>query len=224
MTYLLRGALIEYGTDFLGPIPNCVVFQFNPESLTRNLQIPSRSAGSAARETSQAGEHPVENISLIAHFSAADQLKDNHPITRTFGIAPQLAALEKMAYPLSLSRSVMGRGLDRAGELLRGASEEGCPSQPIPREHYPRLLFIWGVTRVLPVLLSSMNITEQQYDHLLNPTQAEVSLGLDVLTSDPCSEDLVARGALEYTKLVKEAQATSNLAISIEQIIDTISI
>ena len=32
---LLRGALIEYGTDLIGPIPNVVIFQYNPESLTR---------------------------------------------------------------------------------------------------------------------------------------------------------------------------------------------
>ena len=29
MTYLLKGALLEYGSDFLGPIPNVVIFKFH---------------------------------------------------------------------------------------------------------------------------------------------------------------------------------------------------
>ena len=45
MAYLLKGALIEYGTDLIGPIPNVVIFQFNPESLTRSMKIPPRPTG-----------------------------------------------------------------------------------------------------------------------------------------------------------------------------------
>ena len=66
---LLRGALIEYASDFLGPLPNLVIFQFNPDTLTRNFQIPQRPTGAASRETSQAGEIPVEKINLTASFS-----------------------------------------------------------------------------------------------------------------------------------------------------------
>src|SRR5215208_6174533 len=99
MPYLLRGALIEYKSDFLGPLPNVVLFQFNPESLSRNIQIPPRPTGATSRETSQAGEVPVETITLTAHFDAADQLARNDPLARGFGIGPQLAALEQMAHP-----------------------------------------------------------------------------------------------------------------------------
>ena len=53
---LLRGALIEYGAGLIGPIPNVVIFQFNPESLSRSLQIPQRPTGATQRETTQAGE------------------------------------------------------------------------------------------------------------------------------------------------------------------------
>ncbi|MBV9211489.1 MAG: hypothetical protein JOZ52_12700, partial [Acidobacteria bacterium] len=71
MPFLMRGALIEYGSDFLGPLPNVVIFQFNPESLTRNIQIPARPTGGASRETTQAGEPSLEKITLKASFSAA---------------------------------------------------------------------------------------------------------------------------------------------------------
>jgi hypothetical protein len=221
MPYLLKGALIEYGSDFLGPLPNVVIFQFNPESLTRNIQIPTRPTGATGRETSQAGEKPVEKITLTAHFSAADQLKSNNPLARAFGIGPQIAALEKMVHPAGKISSLIGEAIDAIGDTIFGGGDTG-PTQPIPREKYPRILFIWGLTRVLPVVIDSMNITEQQYDNLLNPIQAEVSLGLSVLTIDPCSDDLVAKGAIEYTNLAKEAQAIANLANTAQQVADII--
>lgn len=221
MPYLLKGALIEYGSDFLGPLPNVVIFQFNPESLTRNIEIPPRPTGSSAREISQAGEKSVEKIRLTAHFSAADQLKSNNPLARTFGIGPQIAALEKMVHPAGKISGLIGKAIDAIGDVIFGGGNT-CPNQPIPREKYPRILFIWGLTRVLPVVIDSMNITEQHYDSLLNPIQAEVSLGLSVLTMDPCLDDAVAKGALEYSTLAKEAQAIANLANTAQQVKDII--
>lgn len=220
MPYLLRGALIEYGSDFLGPLPNIVIFQFNPESLTRNIQIPPRPTGASARETSQAGDTPVEKITLTAHFSAADQLKSNNPLARAFGIGPQLAALEKMVYPAGRISGLIGKAIDAIGDAIFGDGDISI--QLIPREKYPRILFIWGLTRVLPVVIDSMDITEQHYDSLLNPIQAEVTLRLSVLTIDPSSDDLVAKGALEYSNLAKEAQAIANLANTAQQVKDII--
>ena len=98
---LLRGALIEYGTSLIGPIPNVVIFQFNPESLTRTLQIPPRPTGAIQRETTQAGERTFEKISFKAHFSAANMLDEGKVLAQMFGIGPQLAALEKMVLPSS---------------------------------------------------------------------------------------------------------------------------
>lgn len=220
MPYLLRGALIEYGSDFLGPIPNVVIFQFNPESLTRDIQIPPRPTGAASRETNQASEPPVEKITLTAHFNAADQLNKNNPLARGFGIGPQLAALEKMVHPTGKISGSIGEALDAIGDEIFGGDDN--PTQPIPREKYPRILFIWGLTKVLPVTIESMKITEQQFDYMLNPVQAEVALGLSVKTIDPCSDDLVAKGAQEYSSLAKETQALANLANTAGQLIELI--
>src|SRR5687767_6493147 len=101
MPYLLRGALIEYGAGLIGPIPNIVIFQFNPESLTRTMKIPARPSGATAREQTQSGEKTFESISLKAHFSAADMLNDEKVLARLFGVGPQLSALEKMVHPSS---------------------------------------------------------------------------------------------------------------------------
>lgn len=216
MPYFMKGALIEYGSDFFGPIPNIVIFQFNPENLQRNLEIPNRPADATLRETSQAGEATVEKISLTAHFNASDHLNEGNPLALAFGIGPQLAALEKMVHPAGLISQGLAQAVDRIGDAVRRRrSPEGQAAQPIPREKYPRILFIWGPTRVLPVLIESMNITEQKYDSRLTPVQAEVSLGLAVLAGDPCADDQMAEGALAYSNLAKETQAMINLGSAV---------
>lgn len=215
MPYLLRGALIEYGSDFLGPLPNVVIFQFNPETLTRAIQIPQRPTGGTRRETTQAGDPPIERITLKAEFDAADGLNANKVLARGFGVGPQLAALEKMVYPAGKISGLIGAAIDAIGDAI-GLGGDDAETQPIPRESYPRILFIWGLTRILPVTIDSMSITEQQYDFLLNPVRAEVSLGLSVNSTNTCSTDKVAKGAMEYSNLAKEAQAILNLANTVE--------
>jgi hypothetical protein len=98
----------------------------------------------------------------------------------------------------------VGSGLAQPGN--------GNPAQPIPRESYPRILLIWGESRILPVTIDSMTINEQEYDTFLHPIRAEVSLGLSVVNVGHCSDDEIARGALEYTNLAKEERAIANLA------------
>jgi hypothetical protein len=221
MTYLLRGALIEYGSDFLGPLPNVVLFQFNPETLSRTLQIPTRPTGGARRETDQAGDPPLERISLKAEFSAADHLGENKALARAFGVGPQLAALEKMVQPTGVLGGLLGAAIDVIGDAL-GLGGDDPPTQPIPREQYPRILFIWGLTRVLPVVIDSMSITEQEYDFLLNPIRAEVSIGMTVNAINQCSDDRIAKGALDYSTAAKEAQAIANLANTVELALDLV--
>ncbi len=221
MPYLLRGALVEYGAGLIGPIPNIVIFQFNPESLTRTLRIPERPTGATARERTQAGEKTFESVSLKAHFSAADMLNDDKVLARLFGVGPQLSALEKMVHPSAKIEGLLGAALDAVAGALGGGDDES-PAQPIPREQYPKIIFIWGLTRVLPVTIESMRIAELEYDFLLNPLRAEVDLELTVNAVDPCSDDWLAKGALEYTTIAKEAQAIANLANTAEQIVELI--
>ena len=218
---MLRGALIEYGTDLIGPIPNVVIFQFNPETLSRALQVPPRPTGATQRETTQAGEKTFEKITFKAHFSAANMLDENKVLARLFGIGPQLAALEKMVLPSARIAGLIGAVIDK---IAGAAAPPAPPAQPIPREKYPRILFIWGPTRVLPVTIDSMTIAEQEYDFMLNPVRAEVDITLSVIAIDQCSDDVLAKGALEYSTLAKEAMAIANLANTAEQIFELIPI
>jgi len=216
----LRGALIEYGSGLIGPIPNAVIFQFNPESLSRSLQIPQRPTGATQRETTQAGEKTFERITLKAHFTAADMLAEDKVLAKLVGIGPQLAALEKMVLPSSKIAGAIGAVIDAIGKALGGGGDP--PAQPIPREKYPRILFIWGLTRVLPVTIDSMSISELEYDSVLNPLRAEVDMTLSVISVDQCSDDTLAKGALEFSTIAKEAQAIANLANTAEAIVELI--
>jgi hypothetical protein len=220
----IRGALVEYGTDFLGPIPNVVVFQFNPESISRTIQVPARPTGAASRETSQAGDTPVETFSLRIELDASDNLDKpiDVSLARVFGVGPAIAALEKMARPSEgLLGGAIGAAVDAIGSAL-GLGGSGAPSAPIPRQQYPRILFIWGPARVLPVIVQSMTINELQYDGLLNPTRAEVTVGLAVVQPERCSDDSIAKGALAYTNTIKDVQSVANLANSIAQVVEII--
>jgi hypothetical protein len=223
MAFFLKGALIEYGSDFLGPLPNVVLFQFNPEKLTRVIHAPPRPVGGDNRETTQAGEPTIERITLQARFSAADGLATNNVLARTMGVGPRLAALEKMVHPSNIIGGLIGQALDAIGSALSASNpRQSVPRQRVPRNSYPNILFIWGPLRVLPVVIESMSIVELQYDFLLNPTQADVDIGLAVNPIQSNSGDPIGKGALDYTTLTKEAQAIANLANTIDQVVELI--
>jgi hypothetical protein len=219
----MRAALIEYASDFLGPLPNVVLFQFNPETLERDIQIPERPSGAASREQDQAGEAPVENFSLTAHFSAADRLAENHPLARAFGIGPRLAALEKMVQPPGPAGALLQLAVDAIGDAITSRlNAKEAPAMPIPRERYPRILFVWGHLRALPVQITSMSISEQEYDFRLNPVRAEVKLSFSVIKPSHCSDDVVARAAFEYSRMQKDTQAMANLGETGTQVVEMI--
>jgi hypothetical protein len=43
-----------------------------------------------------------------------------------------------------------------------------------------------------------------------------------VIAIDQCSDDVLAKGALEHSTIAKEAMAIANLANTVEQIVDVI--
>lgn len=220
MEKTLKGALIEYGSDFLGPIPNVVVFQFNPEKLSRTIEIPPRPVNATTRETSQAGEPPFERFSVDAQFSAADQRNSANPVGLNMGIGPQLAALEAMVYPVKTLGGVVGAIVDAVGSLL-GSSP--LATLAIPRVESPKILFMWGVMRIVPVIIESMTINEVQYDAMLNPVEAGVTIGLAVLSPCNCCDDRIAKGALAYTQMMQDTLATVNLANTTASVVNFIS-
>ncbi|HEB97427.1 MAG TPA: hypothetical protein ENI96_13475 [Sedimenticola thiotaurini] len=224
MGFYLRGLLVEYGADILGPIPNVVAFQFNPETLERKLKPPpdSSAADDTASGTSSSGSgephrggggEARETLTLTARFDAADDLGSGDArsvVPRMFGVGPQLVALERMIKPAGGALAgLIAQGLDAIGDALGGDDDGTAASPP---QQMPRILFIWGPLRVLPVEVKEMTITEKRFDAFLNPVQAEVRIVLKPIGSFPEeSSDRLGRGALAYTEVVKDIEQIANL-------------
>ena len=182
---LLKGALVSI--DDQTQKSTTVPFQFNPESLRRSVK--PMTVGSGAGERSSAVRFSgaaSETISLTAQIDAFDGLNDGDAETMTYGILPQLAALELFAYPSTTD-------VNTYETQLKSGTINVVP--PLA----PHLVFVWGKQRVLPVRLESMTITEELFDGNLNPISASVALDLRVLTySDTFPGDLEYRLFYSY--------------------------
>jgi hypothetical protein len=164
---LTKGAIV--GIDIMNPLASVIVFQYNPESITRTLQPQSSGEGGDRAEAMRLKGAPIETIKLDVAIDATDQLEKADAITTTLGIHPQLAALEMLLYPKS-ALVIANTVLMAIGQL------EVVPPMA------PFTLLVWGIKRVLPVRVTDLSITEEAHDPSLNPTRAKVSLGLRVLS------------------------------------------
>ena len=202
----LKGAFLSFGAGLLGGLPNIVVFQFNPVQVSRNptlTQPPSPNAGADATDALQQASLPGETISFTLRLDANDQLAGGNPIAAASGILPTLSALELLMVPAS-SLSI------DLGSLLGGGGSSG--PHTFPPDKLPTVLFFWGPFRILPVAITSLSITETEYDTLLNPVRADVSVYLQVLVPSQLAGDTLANGAYKYSQGVKEVMAALNLA------------
>ena len=193
---LLKGALV--GIDPLNPLASVVVFQYNPDTMTRRLEARAVGGEGDRGEAYRLTGPPKETITLSIEIDATDQLDQGNPLAETMGLHPTLAALEMMLYPKSAA-VIANDILSIAGTI-----------EILPVEG-PRILFVWGPARVLPVRLTSFSITEEAYDPLLNPTRAKVELSLTVLSYQDLSVLSPARAMFLVHHIAKEVMATTNL-------------
>src|SRR5215472_7507362 len=98
---LLKGGLVLLNPDSGVPV-QIVVLQYNPDTLSRTLQIQSIGPEAGDRlEALRLKSPPLETIKLDAEIDATDQLETGTGTATQLGIYPQLAALEVMIYPTS---------------------------------------------------------------------------------------------------------------------------
>jgi hypothetical protein len=71
---------------------------------------------------------------------------------------------------------------------------------------------VWGVQRVVPVMLSGFTISEESYDPALNPISAKVSLDLRVLSYSDLPADHVGYYLFLAHQTAKEALARLGMA------------
>lgn len=167
---LLKGGIVLIDPT-TSTVLRIITLQYNPDTLTRSLQIKALTEGGDRSDALRLTGPPVETIKLDAEIDATDQLEfpDQNQNTVQLGIHPQLAALETIVYPANSQIQANNR-LASAGTL-----------EIIPMES-PLTLFIWSKNRVLPVRLTDFSITEEAFDPALNPIRAKVSLGMRVLS------------------------------------------
>jgi hypothetical protein len=159
-----------------GAVQRVIALQYNPDTLSRTLQVRGVGAeGGDRSEVLRLKGPPVEIIKVEAEIDATDQLElpdqGQNRIATQVGIFPQLAALETMVYPTS-GQLQANNSLAQAGTL-----------EIVPMET-PLALFVWSKQRILPVRITEFSVTEDAFDPALNPIRAKVSLGLRVLSVD----------------------------------------
>lgn len=196
---LLKGAIV--GVDPFNPLASVIIFQYNPETLTRSVtaRTPDRSWWEPVdrSEAMRLAGPPEETIQLEVEIDAADQLEQAEATATTMGVYPALASLEMLLYPKALA-IIANEAL-----LKVGIKEVAAPKAPLT-------LFVWGPKRVLPVRLTSFSITEQAFDPGLNPIRASVNLSLTVLNYQDLGL-LSPGGALFMAhQVIKEGMATIN--------------
>jgi hypothetical protein len=167
---LLKGGIVLIDAE-TSAVQRVIALQYNPETLSRTLQVQGSGEGGDRSEALRLTGPPIETIKVDAEIDATDQLEVADSTTAQLGIHPILAALETMVYPTS-SRLQANNTLAQSGTL------EITPMEA------PLTLFIWSQQRILPVRITDFSVTEEAFDPNLNPLRAKVSLGMRVLSID----------------------------------------
>jgi len=202
---ILKGALIYFGAPMLIPIPNIIIFQYNPEKLTRSLkpwQPATRSLSVNDEGNIERSElsneqklalsqpyDPEESFTLDLQLDATDALEhpESHPIAFISGVADRLAAIEMLMYPPGdsllggLMGTVSGSVSSMGGDVGVGGSLDSSLAN-LENKKVPIVLLFWGPGRIVPVRITSLSIEEQEFSPLLYPIKAKASVGVRVLT------------------------------------------
>lgn len=231
MTFL-NGALVSFMPTPLIPVPNVIVFQFNPESMTHTwTQVEPAPAGDGHQPAAPLAVkgQPGESFGFTLAMDALDSIASGGAsggLAEISGVYTRLAALEMLMYPASAAGGgLLGTVTAAVGSALGlggGAASE--PPRDVPVDGMPVVLFVWGIERIVPVRLTTLTITEKLYDSLLNPTHVEAQIALRVLTTDELTNasDVLtglAKTAADYTFTLRQAFAVANLANSVESIV-----
>ena len=170
---VLKGGIVVVDAES-ARVLRVISLQYNPDTLTRSLQVQAAGAEGGVRSEPLRFKAPaVETIRLEADIDATDQLEfpDQNRSVVEDGIQPQLAVLESLAHP-------------SAAQLRQVDAEAGSGTLEIAPMEAPLTLFVWSRSRVVPVRLTDFSITEEAFDPGLNPIRAKVTLGFRVLSVD----------------------------------------
>ncbi len=181
MLNTVKGMLVEYA---LAIPPLVLVFEFNPQSLSRTRTITIKTGNAPGTrggydfllptETPRVAQGVTvepESFSLDILLDATDRMNDGEVIATQLGIEPELDTLRSMVEPKSQgpaglqTLSSLGLGGERAFQRSESASV---------------LLLVWG-THILPVFMTSVQVTEEAHLPSLIPYRAKATLNLQII-------------------------------------------
>lgn len=174
--------VVKGGLVLLDPasaqVQRVIALQYNPDTLTRTLQVQHLGEGAERAEALRLKGPAVETLKLEAEIDAVDQLEfpGQHKTVVESGIAAQLAVLESLINPA-------------AADLLANQALAAAGTLEIAPMESALVLFVWGANRIVPVRVTDFSITEEAFDPALNPIRAKVNLGLRVLSIDDLGFD-----------------------------------
>jgi hypothetical protein len=205
----MRGAFISFIPKFFIPVPNIIIFQFNPETMTHAWTQSEAAAEEriTANPLAVKGD-PSESFTFTLAMDARDMIADGSPVAQGIatvsGIYTRLAALEMLQFPVDDPAAAAGGG-----------------DTTVPALQAPTVLFVWGPGRIVPIRVTTLSITETLYDPFLNPIHAEATITIRVVTAEelrhlsgPLKE--IASAAYSYSKGLRQGLAVANLANAVE--------
>ncbi|HZM49634.1 MAG TPA: hypothetical protein VFE68_04050 [Vicinamibacteria bacterium] len=226
----LHGALVQFMDTFLIPLPNVIIFQFNPETITHTWSPAQAAGGSGPTANPLAVKGtPGESFSFSLAMDSNDMIADGSPVAEGIavvsGVYTRLAALEMLLYPTASPTDGLLGAVSVSAAGIGGSAAAGGVKRDVPAAQLPTVLFVWGPGRILPVKVTGLAITERLYDPLLlNPIHAEAQIGLQVLTPEelkyvtgPLAD--LANVAYTYSQGLRQVLAIANLANSVESVI-----
>jgi hypothetical protein len=198
---ILRGAFMEYG---LSSPPLFVVFQFNPDQLSRSRSLSFSPPNRTASRRTVGGNEGESAVSA----SEEKSLRDYHKKAGLLSIQKDQVVTvseESISFDIRLDASDALNDGDMMTEYL-GISPQlaALESMTLPKDESrlgaalamllsaggfsftrksnpPMVLFIWGRKRVLPVNIESLSITETEFNTQLEPVRATAAVSLRVI-------------------------------------------
>jgi hypothetical protein len=212
----LRGAFIAYEPGgYPDGAKRVLPFRFNPEILSRSLQVEQGKSGSGAEGSAKAAKGGKgadlgadaasgtlkQTFAVQVRFDFDDRHEVAQNLPPELGIAPELAALESLLHP---------------AEAPSEKNSDG--TEPVrARQQRPTVLFIWGRKRVLPVRITSMTINETRFNAELYPLRAEVDVALEILGDTDAKGSKAVQDALAFTSARRQELARQFLDTTASQ-------
>lgn len=125
----IHGALVEFTQTFLVPLPNVIVFQFNPETITHawtEAETAATPASGAKVNPLAARSLPGESFTFKLELDSNEMIATGSGVARSIasssGVYTRLAALEMLQYPSADPKGGLVGAITAGAGIAAGAA------------------------------------------------------------------------------------------------------